>query len=911
MEGDAEEYDMEDSGLDNELIRQEAWAICRVRELAKACARLSGRLLPTAVEKAARRIARFASRAGGLPGEPEPLTALEVAALQTALQEATAASVFVHMGEPTHEGVAAVEQLAQQALEGIDLSRPVGGGLVPWLETAGGGGGSEEGISVELLVRVGPERVSALSSAFACVLRRTLTSRNCFSVLLLARRLGCSMLTEEALLACIANFPAAVRADKRHFLMLDDSLLLLITSNSNLQVLEELEVWQAIAEWVQHAWESRRCHLYDLLQAGVRLSHLDTLQLSQLQRHPLLVAEPGPGAQLVSAAYSARILSNVHQSRSRQRGSVGTGVLEAGIHAHPAAHAGPVPSQQQVLQYTRSSLSQPQQPSHHHHQQQQQQQQQPERPKPHAALQQLIGSLQARAAAAKARQQQQLLLQQQQQQQQPQQQPQQQQGTIAIETGKEVQERSGLTGGSSSTALSRSPISPAGATPPVVSAGVANPLISAKQDPETSPRPSVSPTTVPQSLQQQRRPSQGPLSQQTREVQGGASGGSADKRQLASALAQAIAKAAAKQGLPRIQVGAGGQITPGAVQAALSAAQKQIAANPQLQEMLREAKAQIAQPSPQHALRPQQSEHAAPPGGGSPEDQQQQDQHHRLEASSSGAGTKPSLSSPGPLASPASSPSPRVISHGIASQLPLSGSHLALIQPLQQEPGRPAQPQQPMALAPQQLLQIAAAVQKAVRSGQPQPPHVRHQLQQLQAFISRQLAATPPGSSQQPLLLALQSMLAGAATSTDTSPHAGHHAGGLHQPALVRDQPLLQRPQVAERQPRLAQGSSSGDQRELQHQQQEQQEDEGIMHAEGSRVEEQDDAHDQCGGGQGDPDKPHADATPSDGAGGQLARSSGAPSGDGEEEEGVQSGGFGREAAWAETEPEPKRRRQH
>ncbi|EFJ40317.1 hypothetical protein VOLCADRAFT_108193 [Volvox carteri f. nagariensis] len=535
-----------------------------------------------------------ATRIGGFPPEPEPLTPLELGALQAALQEAAAATAFPHGGEPTQEGVAAVEQLAQQALEGIDLSRPVEGGpgaigLAPWPDAANGGSG-EEGISVELLVRAGPERVSALSTALACLLRRTLSPRNCFAVLLLGRRLGCSVLAEEALLACIASFPAAVRADKRHFLMLDDSSLLLITSNSNLQVFQELDVWQAISEWVQHSWESRRGHLYDLLQAGVRLSHLDTLQLSQLQRHPLLLAEPGPAAQLGTPP------------------------------PPPAAAAANTTSTVKLEPWGCNAL-----------------------------------------------------------------------GPVA-KTGSEA---SGGFG-----------------------------------------------TSHQVQQRQPRQASPGPLPGVQAHSEAGAGGGNADKRQLASMLAQAIAKAAAKQGLPRIQLGAGGQVTPGAVQAALSAAQKQMAANPQLQEMLREAKAQMAQSSAPSAI-----------------------------------GSTASASSPSPLA----------ISPGLASQLLLApGSHASNLAGQQLEPGRPPPLQQHMALAPQQLLQIAAAVQKAVRSGQPQPPHVRQQLQQLQAFISRQLAATPAGSPQQPLLLSLQSMLAGAGPGTVSSPQPGAQqlqAGELRQNA--------------------------------------------------------------------------------------------------------------------------------
>lgn len=55
-----------------------------------------------------------------------------------------------------------------------------------------------------------------------------------------------------------------------------------------LQVSSELEVWQAITDWVGAAPAGRRPLLYELLRAGVRLGAMDTLQLDAVQRHPLL-----------------------------------------------------------------------------------------------------------------------------------------------------------------------------------------------------------------------------------------------------------------------------------------------------------------------------------------------------------------------------------------------------------------------------------------------------------------------------------------------------------------------------------------------------------------------------------------------------------------------------------------------
>ncbi|GLC71232.1 hypothetical protein PLESTF_001092800 [Pleodorina starrii] len=986
LDGETEDCDdLDDDELDHDMVRQEAWAICRVRELAKACARLSGPLLPTAVERAARRIARYANRIGGFPPEPEPLTPLEVAALQAALREAAAATAFPHTGHPTAEGVAAVEQLAQQALEGIDLSAPppppplpthadggAGPGAAPWPGAAaeeGGGGGGEEGISVELLVRAGSERISALSWGLSCLLRRTASPRNVFGVLLLGRCLGCPELAEEGLLAAIANFPAAVAADKRHFLLLDDASLLLITSNSNLQVTQELDVWEAIAEWVQHSWESRRVHLYDLLQAGVRLSHLDTLQLSQLQRHPLLLGvEPGPASQLVGAAYSARILSNVHRSRNRQRGAAAAAAAGAGAGGYLAQPTAQV-SQQQQQQLGQGG-------SHHGPrpmaQALQQQQQVPsgvpqQRPQPHAALQQLIGSLQARAAAAKAKQQQQ----QQQQQQQavaaaaaaaasaPSAAPPRSPPHLAEEGLQGPGPAAAATGSGSGTSAAELRQQPGSSGPSSTSRGGTLPHAAAGATTTHGAVGSLSFSTPgpgsPEALgglcgHQQRRPSPGPLpmlsSPQAGEggAGGGGGGGSADKRQLASMLAQAIAKAAARQGLPRIQLGAGGAaVTPGAVQAALSAAQAHMDSNPALQEMLREAKAQVAQANHQQQEQQQQEyPHHHPHTQPAPcrQDQQQQQRLQQL-GPPPVAHSPPQLPRPPPLAVPVSvaahapsssalpacSPSPSssslspalAISPGLASQLLLPGSQ-PQPQPGQQEPGRPPPPS---ALALQQLLQIAAAVQKAVRSGQPQPPHVRQQLQQLQAFISRQLAATPAGSQQQPLLLTLQSMLAGAASSSAdaTQPPAAAAAGAeppsqqahgqqqQQQAGPPADQPLVQgspqqeqeqhpqielRPSAAE--PGALPAAGSPDPQHTQpHGRQQEQQEEGPGHEGGSTGQ---DVAQGRGGGEGG-EAPEAAAAASG-----IGRPSGASGGT--EGGGGRGGGGGQEGGG---EPDPKRRR--
>lgn len=145
----------------------------------------------------------------------------------------------------------------------------------------------------------------------------------------------------------------------------------------------EVEVWQAVADWVEWDEPQRLELLPDLLRAGVRLARLDTLQLAQLQRHPLL-GESGPAATLVGSAYSARMLSNVHHSRThgaqQQQRAARSGA--------PCGPAGPGPSGSEVgaaapLKRPHAAMAQPQ-----------------------AALQQLIGGLRARAAAGKAQRQQ-------------------------------------------------------------------------------------------------------------------------------------------------------------------------------------------------------------------------------------------------------------------------------------------------------------------------------------------------------------------------------------------------------------------------------------------------------------------------------------------------------------------------
>lgn len=458
-------------------------------------------------------------------------------------------------------------------------------------------------------------------------------------------------------------------------------------------------MWQAVADWVSYDPAGRRDQLHDLIRGGMRLEQMDALQLSQLQRHPLLVEDAGgPAAALVGSAYSSRMLSNVHRSRSGSHrrptyggaSSYDHGGYGGGSERRRGSGGGAGGMQQAAAA------------------------QQVQQPKPGLlALQQLIGSLQARAAAARARQQQRM--------QQEQEQQQQDGADASAGGGGQSNQRAG--GEIQSGSPPRSPCEDNMQTDGRREPGAGAPRQGATAvPPAEGPRGMASPMTSPASKSVTLSPGVGGRS----------------PNPLAAALASAIVQAAAKQGLPRISlgVGEGGHVAAGAVKAALSAAQKQLQSDPALQHMIRQAQTAIK---------------------GVGDGKQSQEQQQQLQEPGGAAAGMPDEKREEQPAGDAG-----------GEQLAAGGAAGS--------PGGVALSQHALTLNPQQLLQIAAAVQKAAASGQAQPPHVRQQLQQLQGVLARHIAQVGSDSPHQPLLMAVQQMLASASASASAS-SAGSGSG--------------------------------------------------------------------------------------------------------------------------------------
>ncbi|KAG2492411.1 hypothetical protein HYH03_009354 [Edaphochlamys debaryana] len=818
--------------------------------------------------------------AAGGPAEPDPPTPDELAALKAVVQEVESSVRCPHPGEPNPEGIAAVERLALQALQGVDLTPPPaaspapapspappapqappapsgepsssqpGGpapaeagaaqplGIRPPSEAPGGsgggndGGGGEEGISVDLLIRAGPDRVRALVAAFAALLRRTLTASNCFSALLLGRRVGCGELEEAATLTCLANFNRAVAKDRAAFLALDESPVLQLTSNSNLQISHELDVWQAVAEWVQADLEPRRPLLYDLIRGGVRLGEMDTLQLGQVSQHPLL-SEPGPAAMLVSAAYSARIFSNVHLSsqRGRAAAAVAAGASAAAAAAAAGALAGAgggAPPAGRTSTSGRASnpgsQAAPRLQSAHDQAQ--------------ASLKQLIAGLQARAMVSKLKHN--LKQETEAQKQQP---GESKPGGEQRPAGEQAPPLAGAAAGllpaanphaagpghRSRSASPGLPL-PSGPSPPpegvslerlqnaAMAAAAAAAAASQRQQQQPllqpvpqrpPPRPQQQPSSQPGSrgatpppdgrrspnplqhvlslgpLGTAPAPSFPPPAPSLEPVTGPVTTGGVDAsgKPLVNVLAAAIAKAAAQQGVGVGPSGSeGGTMSAADAAARLSAAKHQLQNNPQLQEMLREAKMRMRMASqqvgmagrpplplapglPPLPIRPPALSPPPEPGAG---------------MLMSAAPARPASAGPSP-----GGPSPGGPSPGAGPTSPPLGSALgALLQSgaLSASTGGDGRPAV-LTIAPEQLLAIARVVQQTLRSGQQQQPQMQAQVAALQAFINKQLADAAPGSQQHALLMQLQQMLLGQG---DAAEGGGATAGGVDEPVAKR-----------------------------------------------------------------------------------------------------------------------------
>lgn len=472
--------------------------------------------------------------------------------------------------------------------------------------------------------------------------------------------------------------------------------------------------------------------------------------------------DPGPAARLVNAAYSARIISNVTRSQSQGHGTGGRHHGRVSFSGGPGSGGGGSDgggggggrtslsgSGAATVGGLLGGLGQSQQR------------------RPHAALQQLIGGLQARAAAAKAKQQQR-------QQLQSQSQPHQHQAGAAPQ-------QSLGSGDSGEGRLIGNGTREGSAPPPPMLQETAGGALPPRPpgsflQPQNRPRSPLLSSSLPQGGPGLGALAPTPTSAGAPVPPPGSLGAPASSSK--SALAQMIVQAA---GLSRISVGGeGGRNRLGAVQAALSGA----LSNPQLQEMLRKAKmgqmgggtgagAGVRGGVGAWGTVPDSGPAAAGgnglgPGNGTAAGAATHQRPPPLampsEAGGCGLGTGMTPASASATASTGLFSPPPATGLGSATSTSTSGGAPLLGQTPggAGSSGGPGSTRPAVALAPQQLLQIAAAVQKAVASGQAQPPHVQQQLANLRAFIARHLAATPAGSPQHSMLTQLQAMLAGA-----------------------------------------------------------------------------------------------------------------------------------------------------
>lgn len=721
----------------------------QTREMVQAVLRLSGPRLQAALGRVASKVPDRLS--AGRAWVDEELPEAELGPLHTVLKAMEGLVFFDHAAEPTRDGAAALATLRKLAY----------GEVVPLaaLEELGG------------LLDVGPiGRTKLFRRTCLSLLRRCVGPHNCFAMQRLGRAISCPSLEEAGTLVAIAAFNRAVLRDRAQFLLLDAAPFMLLVSNSNLVVASEMDVWQAIADWVQADVERRRIHLPDLLAAGVRLAELDTLQLAQLQRHPL-VAQHALAAALVGSAYSARMLSNVHQSKHAQPQRRPSTSPIPGYYISPPApeRTSPraTPSAYRHPHHT-PALPSPPAPVHQAHQP----------PSPHsfgtsqrrsssgsgrsvqvhvpsqAAMQQLISGLHTRAAAAKVR----LLKPPAAAEAEQQPGPSSSSAAAAPHEGQQHPQRC--------TSSERQPAPGAAPREPLHASRSASPR--AAQPPAPSvPAPAGAP---PLAGRRSATPSlDGSL---------GAHGGAPRAQPAAAGAASASVAKAAGTGAGPSQAHAA---TATAIVSALAQAAKAgrlpaintASLPPHVQQAL------LAHPHVQQALRTAQQQKAAgAPGvvllGGGPTSS------GAVGASGSG-GLGANAATPAALGVPlhpdaarrsasglppgagAAPPEGRIPGAGLvgggkllatmASAAP-RGPPVPMPAPAAAAGPSPATPK----LGPQQLLQLVTMLQSVGSSGQQQPVQIQQQLSQLRQLVAKHIAQAGPQAS--PLLLALQGLLA-------------------------------------------------------------------------------------------------------------------------------------------------------
>lgn len=164
------------------------------------------------------------------------------------------------------------------------------------------------GNTVVDIIAFGPmNKADVFRQACISVLKRCISSANCFTLMSVGFGSGCEDLVEETLLYALTAFPECLQNNLTGFCQLDESCLGRLLSNSHLQITSSQQVLDALLSWVGFAPGPRSALLPSLLEVAVAQEQLDIGAIAHLTSHPLIAGDTAC-RQVLADAYIRRCL---------------------------------------------------------------------------------------------------------------------------------------------------------------------------------------------------------------------------------------------------------------------------------------------------------------------------------------------------------------------------------------------------------------------------------------------------------------------------------------------------------------------------------------------------------------------------------------------------------------------------
>lgn len=137
----------------------------------------------------------------------------------------------------------------------------------------------------EILIAASILQISAVQNLCINFINYKIDSSNCLGIATIADRCNLPTLLQTALNYCLEHFPWVVK--EREFLEVEETILLKIISHDNLNIDNELQVFQAITEWIEADIKNRSDKL-DKLVEHVRFALMEPVGLVALTSNELV-----------------------------------------------------------------------------------------------------------------------------------------------------------------------------------------------------------------------------------------------------------------------------------------------------------------------------------------------------------------------------------------------------------------------------------------------------------------------------------------------------------------------------------------------------------------------------------------------------------------------------------------------